>query len=256
MSKILLMDIGNTMIKWGVLENKALSGIGSLLTPHSSDFDLKPLFMSLPSDVKSIVASCVLSRETQIKLAELISDHFKLVIEFIEPKNRFSGLTNGYTNPSKLGADRWAAMIGAHDEFGGNILVIDMGTAITIDYINTEGLHEGGQILPGLKSFFNILDQSTGSINTKINISDIAAQNIKKWGKNTDDAIISGAMMAISSAINHAVFSFKMKGSRPSVILTGGDAIYFKDVFDYTLFYRPNLVIEGLARIAKVNHAL
>ena len=249
MSKILLMDIGNTRIKWGVLENRSLSGIESLLTPHSRDFDFKPLFMCLPSDVKSIVASCVLSKETQIKLAESFSDNFELVVEFIEPKNRFSGLTNGYTNPSKLGADRWAAMIGAHNEFGGNILVVDIGTAITIDYINSEGVHKGGQILPGLKSFFNILDQSTGSINTKINISDAATKDIKKWGKNTEDAIISGAMSAISSTINDAVFSFNMQGSRPSVILTGGDAIYFKDVFDYSLSYRPNLVLEGLARI-------
>ena len=249
MPKILLMDIGNTRIKWGLLENKVLSGIGSLSTPHSRDFDLKPLFMSVPSDVKSIVASCVLSKENQIILAESFFDHFKLVIEFIEPKNRFSGLTNGYTSPSKLGADRWAAMIGAHNEFGGNILVVDMGTAITIDYINVEGVHKGGQILPGLKSFFNILDQSTGTINTKINTSDTAAQNIKKWGKNTNDAVISGAVTAISSAINDAVFLLKVQGSRPSVILTGGDAIYFKDVFDYTLFYRPNLVLEGLARI-------
>ena len=249
MSKILLMDIGNTRIKWGVLEKRALSEIGSLSTPHSRDFDLTPLFMSLPSDVKSIVASCVLSKETQIKLTESFSDHFKLAIQFIKPKNRFSGLTNGYTNPSKLGTDRWAAMIGAHNEFGGNILVVDMGTAITIDYINAEGVHKGGQILPGLKSFFNILDQSTGSINTKININDTAAQDIKKWGKNTDDAVISGAMSAISGAINAAVFSFKIENSMPSVILTGGDAIYFKDVFDYSLSYRPNLVLEGLARI-------
>ena len=249
MSKILLMDIGNTRIKWGVLENRVISGIGSLLTPHSSDFDLKSLFLSVSSDVKSIVASCVLSKETQAKLAELISDHFKLAIEFIEPKNRFSGLTNGYNNPSKLGADRWAAMIGAHNEFGGNILVVDMGTAITIDYINAKGVHKGGQILPGLKSFFNILDQSTGSINTKININDTAAQDIKKWGKNADDAVISGAMSAISGAINAAVFSFKIEDSMPSVILTGGDAIYYKDVFDYSLSYRPNLVLEGLARL-------
>ena len=249
MSKILLMDIGNTRIKWGVLEKRALSEIGSLSTPHSRDFDLTPLFMSLPSDVKSIVASCVLSKETQIKLTESFSDHFELAIQFIKPKNRFSGLTNGYTNPSKLGTDRWAAMIGAHNEFGGNILVVDMGTAITIDYINAEGVHKGGQTLPGLKSFFNILDQSTGSINTKINISDIAAKDIKKWGKNTDDAVISGAMSAISGAINAAVFSFKIEDSMPSVILTGGDAIYFKDVFDYSLSYRPNLVLEGLARI-------
>ena len=249
MSKILLMDIGNTRIKWGVLEKRALSEIGSLSTPHSRDFDLTPLFMSLPSDVKSIVASCVLSKETQIKLTESFSDHFELAIQFIKPKNRFSGLTNGYTNPSKLGADRWAAMIGAHNEFGGNILVVDMGTAITIDYINAEGVHKGGQILPGLKSFFNILNQSTGSINTKININDTAAQDIKKWGKNTDDAVISGAMSAISGAINAAVFSFKIEDSMPSVILTGGDAIYFKDVFDYSLSYRPNLVLEGLARL-------
>ena len=249
MSKILLMDIGNTRIKWGVLENRALSGIDSLSITLSRDFDLKSLFLSVPSDVKSIVASCVLSKETQVKLAESFSDHFKLVVRFIEPINRFSGLTNGYNNPSKLGADRWAAMVGAHNEFGGNILVVDMGTAITIDYIDSDGIHKGGQILPGLKSFFNILDQSMGSINTKINISDIAAQDIKKWGKNTDDAITSGAMTAISGAINAAVFSFKIEDSMPSVILTGGDAIYFKDVFDYSLSYRPNLVLEGLARI-------
>jgi len=117
-------------------------------------------------------------------------------------------------------------------------------------------LHEGGQIIPGLKSFFNILDQSTGSINTKINISDIVARDTKKWGKNTDDAIISGAVTAISSAINDAVFSSKIKDSSPCIILTGGDAIYFKDVFDHKVFYRPNLVIEGLARIVEVDRGL
>ena len=124
-----------------------------------------------------------------------------------------------------------------------------MGTAITIDYINNEGVHKGGQILPGLKSFFSILDQSTGSINIKTNISDITAKDIEKWGKNTDDAIKSGAMSAISGAINAAVFSFRIQDSMPSVILSGGDAIYFKDVFDHSLFYRPNIVLEGLARI-------
>tara|TARA_B100000965_G_C19487362_1_gene711403 strand:- start:318 stop:1061 length:744 start_codon:yes stop_codon:yes gene_type:complete len=243
------MDLGNTRIKWGLLENKSLSGIRSLSTPNSRDFDLKPIFNAVSSDIKSIVASCVLSRDLQIKLAELFFNHFELVIEFIEPKKRFSGLTNGYKNPSKLGADRWAAMIGAYNEFGGNILVIDMGTAITIDYINNEGVHKGGQILPGLKSFFSILDQSTGSINIKTNISDITAKDIEKWGKNTDDAIKSGAMSAISGAINAAVFSFRIQDSMPSVILSGGDAIYFKDVFDHSLFYRPNIVLEGLARI-------
>ena len=79
MSKILLMDIGNTRIKWGVLENRVLSGIGSLSITHSSDFDLKSLFLSVSSDVKSIVASCVLSKKTQIKLAESFSDNFESV---------------------------------------------------------------------------------------------------------------------------------------------------------------------------------
>ena len=253
MSKILLMDIGNTRIKWGVLENRALSGIESLSVTHSRDFDLNSLFLSVSSDVKSIVASCVLSKETQVKLAESFSDHFKLAIEFIEPKNRFSGLTNGYNNPSKLGADRWAAMIGAHIEFGGNILVVDMGTAITIDYIDSEGMHKGGQILPGLKSFFNCLDQSTAGINSKINISEITTENVKKWGKNTDDAIIAGVMAAISGALNDAVLACKIEDSAPSVILTGGDAIYFKDAFDYSSHYRPNIVLDGLAIISEKN---
>ena len=99
MSKILLMDIGNTRIKWGVLENRALSGIDSLSITLSRDFDLKSLFLSVPSDVKSIVASCVLSKETQVKLAESFSDHFKLAVKFIEPINRFSGCLL-YTSPS------------------------------------------------------------------------------------------------------------------------------------------------------------
>ena len=89
MSQILLMDIGNTRMKWGLLGNTKLSEIGSLSIPDSRDFDLKPLFMSIPSDITSIVASSVLSRETQIKLAESFSDNFELAIKFIEPKNRF-----------------------------------------------------------------------------------------------------------------------------------------------------------------------
>ena len=114
-------------------------------------------------------------------------------------------------------------------------------------------MHKGGQILPGLKSFFNCLDQSTAGINSKINISEITTENVKKWGKNTDDAIIAGVMAAISGALNDAVLACKTEDSAPSVILTGGDAIYFKDAFDYSSHYRPNIVLDGLAIISEKN---
>jgi type III pantothenate kinase len=161
---------------------------------------------------------------------------------------------NGYDDPSRLGVDRWAAMIGAYQEFGGNTLVLDIGTAVTIDYINTEGSHEGGKILPGLRSSLSILDQSTCNIKQKFDTSDISSTDLNKWGRNTKDAVISGALAAITGAINGAISSFSIEDLKPSIVLTGGDANYFKGSFSDSSYHRPNLVLYGIANILDENN--
>ena len=249
--KILLLDIGNTRIKWGIFFKNEIVETGSLLISEGEGSGFSSLVKLIPKDINKALASNVSSIKTSTRLSAAIGASCGCEIEFINKGFRSYGISTKYSKPRQLGIDRWMAMIGARSEFNGEIAIIDAGTAVTIDFVNKKGVHIGGQILPGLHLMLKALNNSTRNISTSDVTEDILQHEIELWAKDTTSAVISGAYNALCGAIIRSISDLRKTGFKPKVILTGGDARFLMNFLDKSYLFRPNLVLNGLALIAR-----
>jgi len=248
--KTLLFDVGNTVIKWGLLDELKLVDLGCIRNEDFLAKECNALIKLIPPDAGRVIACCVASNNIDTKLTTLISNNYDCLIEYVQSESMAYGIRFGYQDASQLGVDRWVAMIAAKTQFSGDITVIDLGTAVTIDTIDEDGNHIGGQILPGLQLMLSSLDKKTDRITLPLISNDLTNMKINFWGDNTNDAIVFGACNAICGAIERAIIYLQENGHSPTVILTGGDALIFKNLMKEGYTHRPNLVLEGLAVIA------
>lgn len=250
MTRTLLFDVGNTFIKWGLLDELKLVDLGCIRNEDFLAKECNALIKLIPPDAGRVIACCVASNNIDAKLTTLISNNYDCLIEYVQSESMAYGIRSGYQDASQLGVDRWVAMIAAKTQFSGDITVIDLGTAVTIDTIDEFGDHIGGQILPGLQLMLSSLDKKTDRITLPLISNDLTNMKINFWGDNTNDAIVFGACNAICGAIERAIICLQENGHSPTVILTGGDALVFKNLMNEGYRHRPNLVLEGLAIIA------
>ena len=250
MTRTLLFDVGNTFIKWGLLDELKLVDLGCIRNEDFLAKECDALIELIPPDAGRVIACCVASNNIDAKLTTLIANNYDCLIEYVQSESMAYGIRSGYQDASQLGVDRWVAMIAAKTQFSGDITVIDLGTAVTIDTIDEYGDHIGGQILPGLQLMLSSLDKKTDRITLPSISNDLTNMKINFWADNTNDAIIFGACNAICGAIERAIICLQENGHSPTVILTGGDALVFKNLMNEGYRHRPNLVLEGLAIIA------
>ena len=250
MTRTLLFDVGNTFIKWGLLDELKLVDLGCIRNEDFLAKECDALIELIPPDAGRVIACCVASNNIDAKLTTLIANNYDCLIEYVQSESMAYGIRSGYQDASQLGVDRWVAMIAAKTQFSGDITVIDLGTAVTIDTIDEFGDHIGGQILPGLQLMLSSLDKKTDRITLPSISNDLTNMKINFWADNTNDAIIFGACNAICGAIERAIICLQENGHSPTVILTGGDALVFKNLMNEGYRHRPNLVLEGLAIIA------
>ena len=250
MTRTLLFDVGNTFIKWGLLDELKLVDLGCIRNEDFLAKECDALIELIPPDAGRVIACCVASNNIDAKLTTLIANNYDCLIEYVQSESMAYGIRSGYQDASQLGVDRWVAMIAAKTQFSGDITVIDLGTAVTIDTIDEYGDHIGGQILPGLQLMLSSLDKKTDRITLPSISNDLTNMKINFWADNTNDAIIFGACNAICGAIERAIICLQENGHSPTVILTGGDALVFKNLMNEGYRHRPNLILEGLAIIA------
>jgi type III pantothenate kinase len=151
------------------------------------------------------------------------------------------GVSNGYDNPGQLGADRWAALIGARSLHAGAAIVVMAGTATTIDALDGDGRFRGGLILPGLALMRAALARNTADLPH-------AAGHYRPLPTNTDDAIVSGAIHATLGAIERMRATL---GMDTLCLLSGGAAGKLAPHLELPLRQVDNLVLEGLARYSR-----
>jgi type III pantothenate kinase len=157
-------------------------------------------------------------------------------------------LENAYGSPETLGMDRIAAAVGAWSICPGRpLLIIDMGTAITYDFVSEDGVFTGGNIAPGLNLRFKSLHLFTGKL-PEVE----ASENFDSFGKDTENAIRAGVMQGILYEANGYIFGYKERFPNLFAFLTGGDLIYFAEKLKNGIFVSGNLVLIGLNRI--LNH--
>ena len=233
----LLIDIGNTRIKWQQRDDKHIELTDSIIVEEFMDIDLSPI-----KSVKKIIISNVNHSIVTDKLKEILSKFKCPIIEVSSDTNEH--LINDYEDTKSLGVDRWVSGLGAWKLYQRPLLIINAGTAITIDLIDIDKENKahfkGGMILPGIAISLAILNNSTNLINTEI------GKNYYP-GLNTADAVTTGIFTSIQGAVN--LVCKKLPPTLP-ILLTGGDAHLINEQVDSDWKSRikleDDLIFEGL----------
>jgi len=239
---ILAIDAGNTRIKWGLHDGQAWKSLGAIATRDSAGIH-EALRSSLPAD--KAIASNVAGPEVRADIAAACA-RGAIQVAFIQSERRQLGVENGYRDPAQLGTDRWAALIAAHHlAEAGHKLVVNAGTALTIDALTADGRFLGGLIVPGPALMRHSLDRGTAGLR-------LMEGTLKEFPESTPDAITSGAIQAAAGAIERLAHVMAARGSPPGrIILSGGAAAEIAGSLSLTTILHENLVLDGLALIAR-----
>lgn len=218
---------------------------------HFSSADVDRLF-DLYDIRNSIISSVVDIEAATVNALSRRSEHFVLF-----DHNTPVPITNSYDTPATLGLDRLAAAVGAKSLCPNeNLLIIDAGSAITYDFVSAEGEYMGGNIAPGLKMRFTILQQMT----KKLPMVDVDENElIPLFGKNTRDAIAAGVIRGVAYEVKGYMRTLREKVQHFQTFLTGGNAPYVLNnvrksrTEQRNLNYEKHLVLIGLNNILRLN---
>ncbi|MFC1748972.1 type III pantothenate kinase [Pseudomonadota bacterium] len=240
----LLVDVGNSRIKWAYADNQGLSYVGAEY--HNQELPQALTLAWLGCDAPNrVVCSNVAGSDYASLLSTWCVDQWGIEVEYAETPLRDPRLELAYSEPRKLGVDRWLAMIAAQQIKSTAMCVIDCGTAVTIDLVYLGGKHGGGLILPGLSLMRKSLAQNTDAIEHNQNASQMNAVDF--LGASTEEGISKGTLNAVAGAIERVVSKIKADMNMPiTCVVTGGDAALIKGELGSDYQYEPNLVLQGL----------
>lgn len=245
----LLLDIGNSRLKWGVLDEDGIRRTGHISQQKIREQGLSALTSKLPRYVDTVLASNVAGTSFATRLSGVVGMHCDADVHFARAERAACGVTNSYRQPRRLGVDRWVAMIGAWAELESACLVVDAGTAVTLDAIDAAGEHLGGQILPGVTLMAETLASRTSDIPTIKRRAASQVRGLGMFARSTAGAVGHGAMNAVVGAIERAVNIMQEEGLAATIVLTGGDASRILKSLGTEPIHRPNLVLQGLAQL-------
>ena len=232
---ILCLDAGNTRLKCGLFDGDGWRMQGVL--DYRAFEDLAAELSERPARI----VACNVAGEAVRQRIEALAGSLDLPLRWLVSSAAACGVVNGYDKPEQLGADRWAALIGARALHTGPSVVVMAGTATTIDALEDEGLFRGGLILPGLKLMRAALAQNTADLPH-------AAGRYRARPTNTDDAIVSGAIHATLGAVERMRATL---GREALCLLSGGAAAELAPHLGLPYRLVDNLVLEGLARYSQ-----
>jgi len=182
-------------------------------------------------------------------LTRLAKKKFRVKVEFVTAAPEFHGLTNGYLDPSLLGADRWLALIGAWTKARSALCVVDAGTAVKVDSVDANGQHLGGLIVPGIHMMRESLMNKTSDIAKAAQHSTPSLAGV--LANNTLGAVSRGAVFALAGMADRAAEVIEQStGTKPRLFITGGDAGMITGTMRSQGEIVPDLVLQGLAVIA------
>lgn len=248
---ILLVDIGNTRIKWAQFDVELSHHDSTTYQGGHLLSQLDALWGALPVPRAIYIANVGACALDSI-ISSWVEQKWGCSIHFIKSSVSAAGVTNGYLSPTQLGVDRWLSIIAGHHLFIGDVCIFDCGTAMTMDLINADGLYQGGLIFPGLflmqKSLLNntVGCAITPSIDLPIYNQAVA--------KNTQDGVVLGSIYAALSIIKTQSARLQNEFNLdPTFIITGGDAGTLIPHLPSTYYHYPYLVLQGLSLLIKNN---
>lgn len=248
----LLLDVGNSRIKWALLE------AGRLSQQHSHPYqaeNLKPLldrYWDLLPQPDGVWVANVAGSAMALELAAWIERRWAVPLEFVFSAKAQLGVHNAYAEAHRLGVDRWLALLAAwhHPARQGACCVADCGTAVTLDVVDSQGEHRGGLILPGLNAQRVSLRHSAHAL-ADVSLRDSNAMPSLPLGRNTRDGVAMGTLYAIASTLDHFFRQTAAAAeTAPLALLSGGDAETILPWLETDWQWVPDLVLRGLALVA------
>lgn len=247
---VLVIDAGNTRIKWARADGVHLEAARAAQHSGWSGADYAQRLLRPAQSVEAILVSSVAGPAVRRAL-RAVARRAKVGIRFLEVPARGAGITVGYREPWRLGVDRFAALVGAHQLFAGiPVCVAGVGTAMTFDLLGRDGRHFGGVIIPSPALMVDTLLERTYGIRRRAQGGSVKAAG--PFGRSTRDAISQGARYAAAAAIDRlADEGTALAGRKPLVVLTGGGAQGVRPLLRSHCVRVPDLVLRGLAVLAQ-----
>jgi type III pantothenate kinase len=248
----LAIDIGNTRLKWALYEHAhpgaAPQHQGAVFLETIDDL-AESEWAGLPPPTQML--GCVVAGEAVRRRVEEQMELWDVTPRWVVPAAEEAGVVNGYDHPHRLGADRWVALVGARARVlaatpPGQVpppaLVVMVGTAVTVDALDSDGRFLGGLILPGFGLMLRALEMGTAGLK-------VPTGETVDFPTNTSDALMSGGVFAIAGAIERQYKLLSGGGTQPMLLMTGGAAVKLAPTLDLPFEMIDSLIFEGLLRI-------
>ena len=236
----LLIDAGNSRVKWGWHDGRDWASIAtvSLIEFAASSDHINPFSVTHENPSRIVISN--VAGEGAHQLLVNWTSIFDAEPLWVKGEAERCGVRSRYERPEQLGPDRWAALIAARALQPGPCLVVNAGTATTVDALSADGEFLGGLILPGIELMRFVLHEHTG----RLPIQEGAFRDLPR---NTLDAIETGCRHAQAGAVERM---FRATGSNGLCLVSGGGGESLMELLGVPSRYVENLVLEGLARIA------
>ncbi len=250
---LLAVDIGNTRLKWA-LYDRATPAPGSVPVAQGAEFleNIDKLadgpWQSIASPTSMI--GCVVAGDAARRRAEEQMEIWDFTPRWVVPSAAEAGIVNGYDHPTRLGADRWVAMIGARHRMletgpARPMVVVMVGTAVTVEAVDKTGRFLGGLILPGHGIMLRALESGTAGLH-------VPTGEVRPFPTNTSDALTSGGTYAIAGAVGRMVRHLaEQDGEQPVCYMTGGAGWKMAPFMSPECELVDSLIFDGLLAMAE-----
>ena len=239
---MLTIDIGNSRIKWVQWDDR------SMVCRGASGYDKEQLPQQLSTmfaelQTSRIVIASVADDAVNLHVRHWFIHNWQLEPEFVKSQKQQLGVVNSYLNPESMGVDRWMALLAAYEKYQQALCVIDCGTAVTFDVLSSEGMHQGGLIMPGVYMMQQALFRDTDRVN-------IGAGKLVPLANNTSDAVYSGCLQLLASGLDGLCMQQSVDDGLLCV-LTGGDGELLAGLMNCHCSYEPDLILYGLQAVSR-----
>nr|WP_315431556.1 type III pantothenate kinase [uncultured Albidiferax sp.] len=246
----LAIDIGNTRLKWSLYEAPRP---GANLLAHGAEFlenidklaDGPWVGLAAPKQM----LGCIVAGDAVKRRVHEQMELWEVAPQWVVASAAEAGLVNGYDHPTRLGADRWVAMVGARHRMLAQgperpMVVVMVGTAVTVEAIDAQGKFLGGLILPGHGIMLRALESGTAGLH-------VPTGEVREFPTNTSDALTSGGTYAIAGAVERMVQHVRQHCSaEPACFMTGGAGWKMAPSMSVPFELVDNLIFDGLLEMA------
>jgi type III pantothenate kinase len=245
---VLLVDIGNTRVKWARFVNGRLQKQRAAAHAGWRAEDFAEELLGRARGLERIIVASVGGERLDRRLTAAARRVIGVAPQFVVTRRHLGGVTTAYAQPWRLGVDRIVAAIAAHRLAPRRaVCIVDVGTAMTIDLIDARGRHVGGAIIPGPRLMVESLLRSTSGI---LRRSGGRSGGRSLFARDTRAGIEQGALYAVAAVVDRAVAEARRAlGSSPLLLLTGGAAPAIHPLIRSTHSSIPDLVLRGLVAL-------